>query len=197
MRKRILLYYVVIVGSFLISLYMIHDLKTTYIEYVQESEDKIEKLNVEIDYYKMENKRLREEYENIKEEKNKLRLQLHEKEKALQTTTRGITSRTFNVTAYNDTPACQGKWVGQTASGNSLKEWHTVAAGKSIPFGTVLYIPYFKNKPNKGIFVVEDRGGAIKDNNLDIFMISTEEALEFGRRDLKVKILKWGDKNDN
>jgi 3D (Asp-Asp-Asp) domain-containing protein len=79
---------------------------------------------------------------------------------------------------------------GITASGEQVKEWYTVAAPKSIPFGTKLYIPYFANSPNKGIFVVQDRGGAIKEGHLDIYMRNLQDALNFGRRYLEVYVIK-------
>jgi 3D (Asp-Asp-Asp) domain-containing protein len=38
-------------------------------------------------------------------------------------------------------------------------------------------------------FVVEDRGGAITDNHLDIYMERLEDAREFGRKDMYVFII--------
>lgn len=108
---------------------------------------------------------------------------------------RGIEVKTSNikkmsVTAYCDIPEDQGKWVGKTSSGKKPKIWRTIAAGKNIPFGTKVYIPYFKDKPNKGIFVVEDRGGNIGPNNIDVFFgMNTKEMHNFGRRNLEVHIL--------
>lgn len=101
------------------------------------------------------------------------------------------------VTAYTAGPESTGKTpnhplYGITASGKKVKEWHTIAAGKSIPFGTKIYIPEFRDKPNGGIFVVEDRGGKVGDNELDVYMESIEEALKWGRRKLKVYILEGG-----
>ena len=61
--------------------------------------------------------------------------------------------------------------------------WY-LAAGPSIPFGTKIYIPEFMKT-----FVVEDRGGAITDNHLDIYMERLEDAREFGRKDMYVFIL--------
>ncbi len=69
---------------------------------------------------------------------------------------------------------------GITASGEKAKPWETIAADPEIPFGTVVYIPYFKNKPNHGIFVVKDRGGAIRGKHFDIYMTQLREALLFG-----------------
>ena len=80
-------------------------------------------------------------------------------------------------------------WYGITASGEHVKEWHTVAASKNIPFGTKVYIPFFKDKPNRGVFTVLDRGGSVGPDNIDIYMEDLGEALGFGRRTIEVYIL--------
>ena len=61
----------------------------------------------------------------------------------------------------------------------------TVAADtKYYAFGTRLYIPGY------GYGVVEDRGGAIKGpTRLDVYYSSHQDALEFGRRHIKVQFL--------
>ena len=66
--------------------------------------------------------------------------------------------------------------------------WYTVAAGKGYPIGTIIYIPYFKNQPNGGWFVVQDRGGAISNNKIDIYMNTYNECISFGRRNLECYI---------
>ena len=156
----------------------------------------VEKLQKRIEDYDSKIDNLEKQIIELREENSLLKKEQREQQEIKQPS-RGATSRTFNVTAYTDTPSCQERWVGITASGVKPKAGRTVAAGKNIPFGTILYIPYFKDKPNNGIFIVEDRGGAIKDNNLDIFMDTKQEALEFGRRNLEVYILHWGDNNSN
>ena len=78
---------------------------------------------------------------------------------------------------------------GITASGEHVREWYTVAAGPDVPFGTVIYIPYFKDKPNKGIFVVKDRGSAIDNNDIDVYMTTPEACFEHGEKYLDVYIL--------
>jgi len=78
---------------------------------------------------------------------------------------------------------------GITASGTRVKEWHTIAAGPELAFGTRVFIPYFQDKPNKGIFTVEDRGSAIKNGCIDIYMPDYEDCMEFGVRELEVYIL--------
>jgi 3D (Asp-Asp-Asp) domain-containing protein len=78
---------------------------------------------------------------------------------------------------------------GITASGNRVQDWFTVAAGKELPFGTRIYIPYFKDEINNGIFVVEDRGGAIKENCIDVYMSDQKAVNVFGCKWLDVYIL--------
>lgn len=102
--------------------------------------------------------------------------------------------RTMEVTAYDLSYQSCGKYpdhplYGITASGKHVEKWNTIAAGPELPFGTKVYIPYFKDKPNKGIFTVMDRGGAIKDGRLDVYMESYETCMEFGRQQLEVYIL--------
>lgn len=102
--------------------------------------------------------------------------------------------RTMEVTAYDlSYQSCQkypdDPLYGVTASGEYVKEWYTVAAGPKIPFGTEIYIPYFADKPNGGIFTVKDRGGGIDDGQIDVYIKDYNECMEFGRRELEVYIL--------
>ena len=94
----------------------------------------------------------------------------------------------LNTSAYCACMICCGKTNGITSSGAIAKEWYTVAAGSGYPIGTVIYIPALSDKPNKGWFIVEDRGGAITNNKIDIYMGSHTNALIFGRRNLECYI---------
>ena len=99
--------------------------------------------------------------------------------------------KTLNTSAY--TASTCGKSpsspsYGKTSSGAMASAWYTVAAGKSYPVGTIIYIPYFSNQPNGGWFMVQDRGGAIKDNKLDVYMNTYNECVNFGRRNLECYI---------
>ena len=99
--------------------------------------------------------------------------------------------KTLNTSAYTASTCDKkptDKGYGITASGSKVKSWYTVAAGKSYPIGTVIYIPALKNKPNGGWFVVQDRGGAIKNNKLDIYMSTYNECIQFGRKNLECYI---------
>lgn len=112
---------------------------------------------------------------------------------ALAKKVEGITPivKTLNTSAYTastcgKSPSSKG--YGKTASGAMAKSWYTVAAGKGYPMGTVIYIPAMKNKPNGGWFVVQDRGGAISNNKLDIYMSTYNECIQFGRKNLECYI---------
>lgn len=106
---------------------------------------------------------------------------------AIQASVAGMTPKVVNMntSAYCSCARCTGKTNGITSSGAHAKEWYTVAAGSGYPIGTVIYIPALANKPNGGWFVVEDRGGAISNNRIDIYMGSHSSAISFGRRNLE------------
>lgn len=93
--------------------------------------------------------------------------------------------KTFNTSAYCSCSKCCGKSTGITSSGAKATSWYTLAAGSGYPIGTIIYIPYFKDKPNGGWFVVQDRGGAISNSKLDVYMSTHSQALQFGRRTLE------------
>ena len=96
--------------------------------------------------------------------------------------------KTMNASAYCSCAKCCGKSNGVTSSGRKASPYHTLAAGSGYPIGTVIYIPAFENSPNGGWFVVEDRGGAISNNRIDVFMGSHGEAIQFGRRNIECYI---------
>lgn len=76
------------------------------------------------------------------------------------------------------------KIVGQTASGR-MTRYGTAAVDRSrYPFGTVFKVPGY------GYARAEDVGGAIKGNAIDLWFPSHEEALEWGRKILKVQVWK-------
>lgn len=112
---------------------------------------------------------------------------------ALASKVSGITptKKTLNASAY--TAATCGKdpsssGYGKTSSGAKATAWYTVAAGKAYPIGTIIYIPYFSKEPNGGWFVVQDRGGSVSNNKIDIYMNTYNECISFGRRNLECYI---------
>ena len=96
------------------------------------------------------------------------------------------------VTAYCPCEKCCGRFAdGLTASGKPAVGL-IVAAPPEYPFGTVMDIPGY------GVATVEDRGGVIKGNKLDVFFgfdpnsscTPHEKALQWGRKILNVKVYK-------
>ena len=87
----------------------------------------------------------------------------------------------YTVTAYCNCPACTGYYSGgPTASGAMARQGITIAAPRSIPFGTVLEIE------GLGRRVVQDRLASSHDNRIDIFLRSHAAARRFGIKKLKV-----------
>lgn len=76
------------------------------------------------------------------------------------------------------------KKVGQTASGKQAKPGTIAADTKYYPLGTIMYVPGY------GYGRVEDRGGAIKGQHIDLYFKSHKQALQWGRQSRSVKI--WG-----
>lgn len=91
------------------------------------------------------------------------------------------TTKIFKVTAYCPCAICCGKTTGYTSSGAKARANHTVAASSQYAFGTKLII-------NGEEYTVEDRGGAITGNRIDIFMNSHAEALAWGVKYLPVQV---------
>lgn len=93
--------------------------------------------------------------------------------------------KTFNTSAYCSCEKCCGKTSGVTSSGSTATNWYTIAAGKAYPIGTIIYIPELKDKPNGGWFIVQDRGGSITNNKIDIYMGTHTQAIQYGRKNLE------------
>ena len=89
----------------------------------------------------------------------------------------------YKVTAYCACVKCCGKTNGITASGTKATANRTIAAPSSFAFGTKVVI-------NGQTYTVEDRGGAIQGNRIDVYMNSHSEALAWGVRYLDVEIIK-------
>jgi 3D (Asp-Asp-Asp) domain-containing protein len=107
--------------------------------------------------------------------------------------TRDTAGRTVTVrmlvTAYCPCPKCCGKYSdGITASGKSIyaNDSRFVAADTSIlPFGTKVSVPgYNGGRP----VPVLDRGGKIKGHHLDVFFLTHQRALQWGRRWVDVTV---------
>ena len=89
---------------------------------------------------------------------------------------------TYKVTAYCSCAKCCGKTNGRTASGTRATAGRTVAASGKFAFGTKLNI-------GGHVYTVEDRGGAITGNRIDVYVNSHAEALRWGVRYLNVDVV--------
>ena len=81
----------------------------------------------------------------------------------------------YKLTAYCACKKCCGKTDGITASGVKAVQGVTVAADTSqLPFDTKILID------GLGEYTVQDTGGSIKGNRIDVYFESHQEALQFG-----------------
>ncbi len=99
------------------------------------------------------------------------------------TTTAVVNGETYKITAYCSCSKCCGKATGRTASGTKATAGRTVAASSKFAFGTKLNI-------GGHIYTVEDRGGAINGNRIDIYVNSHSQALKWGVKYLPVSVVK-------
>lgn len=87
---------------------------------------------------------------------------------------------TMEATAYTAYDPGNGSY---TARGNLLRRGLVSVDPDVIPLGTELYIEGY------GYAVADDTGGAIQGHRIDLAMDSRNEALQFGRQDVKVYVL--------
>lgn len=104
------------------------------------------------------------------------------KDKPTKTTV--INGETYKITAYCSCSKCCGNASsGRTASGTKAVAGRTVAAPAKFAFGTKINI-------GGHIYTVEDRGGAISGNKIDVYVNSHAQALQWGVKYLPVTIAK-------
>lgn len=89
--------------------------------------------------------------------------------------------RTANVSAYCRCSKCCFPYDGTKTASGTKPHYGTIAAPRNIPFGTRIHIPGY------GLGTVEDRGGAIKENRLDVFFPDDKGKPGSGHR----KALRW------
>ena len=93
----------------------------------------------------------------------------------------------FKLTAYCACVKCCGKTDGITASGVKAVEGVTIAADTTvIPFDTKVIIDGHE-------YVVQDIGGAIKGNRIDVYFDTHQEALDFGVQYKEIYKMEEGD----
>jgi 3D (Asp-Asp-Asp) domain-containing protein len=89
----------------------------------------------------------------------------------------------FVATAY-----CKGE---TTASGVAVRSGVAAADPKTLPLGSIVRIEEVPDE-YQGIYTVLDTGPKVQGRHLDLYMWSCHEALAFGRRPIKVTVLRRG-----
>ena len=93
------------------------------------------------------------------------------------------TSFSFAATAY-----CKGE---TTAAGTAVRSGMAAADPALLPIGSVIRVESASERTD-GIWTVMDTGPAVQGREIDLYMWSCHEALAFGRRDVRVTILRLG-----
>jgi 3D (Asp-Asp-Asp) domain-containing protein len=89
----------------------------------------------------------------------------------------------FNATAY-----CKGS---TTTSGVAAQTGVAAADPQLLPVGSVIEIDSIEARYN-GIYTIMDTGPKVQGRLVDIYMWSCNEALQFGRRPVRLVVLRLG-----
>ena len=135
-----------------------------------------------------ENEALRKEVEQLRNEKATLQRKASVSPQA-ELTSRGTTrQRWMTVKATGYIARCKG-CSGFTATGvdvrNTSVDHRVIAVDPNvIPLNSIVEVE------GKGQYRAIDTGGAIKGNKIDILFQTEAEAIQFGRKDVKVRIIR-------
>lgn len=168
---------------------------------IQEEKEERERLNLEFEKLKEEKQNLKEKQEKAEQENTRLKKEVETQRKKLQSATRSKplgdgNFQTFKATAYttyaNGDKLAGKQWGDKTAIGTTCVQGRTIAVDKNvIPLKSKVEIIFpepftYMN----GIYTAEDTGSAIKGNKIDVYFDSLKVCNNFGRRDLKARIVK-------
>jgi len=95
----------------------------------------------------------------------------------------GVQHLRFTATAY-----CKGT---TTASGVNVRTGIAAADPGLLPVGTVIQV-YRLGERYNGIYTIMDTGPAVQGRHIDIYMWNCNEALQLGRRDIAINVLRLG-----
>jgi len=91
---------------------------------------------------------------------------------------------TMTATGYDPSPATIGRGAtGRTCTGRRAGYGCVAVDPRVIPLGTLLFVEGY------GVALACDKGSAIKGNRLDLCFTSRRQAIQFGRRSVKVHVL--------
>ena len=91
--------------------------------------------------------------------------------------------------AASATAYCQS---GITRSGEETRRGVIAADPRVLPLGSVVHIDA-PQRTHDGVYRVLDTGSAVKGRIVDIYMPNCRSARRFGRRDVVIHVLEWGD----
>ena len=89
----------------------------------------------------------------------------------------------FSATAY-----CKGT---TTASGAGIQTGIAAADPDLLPVGSVVRVEGLSARYN-GIYTILDTGPRVKGRQIDVYMWSCNEALAFGRRSIRIQVMRLG-----
>lgn len=95
----------------------------------------------------------------------------------------GVQHLRFTATAY-----CKGI---TTASGVNVRTGIAAADPALLPVGSVIQV-YRLGERYNGIYTIMDTGPAVQGRHIDLYMWSCNEALQLGRRDIAINVLRLG-----
>ena len=90
---------------------------------------------------------------------------------------------TMHASAYSSQDGGTGS---HTARGSLLSRGHVAVDPSLIPLGSLVYVEGY------GYALADDIGGAIRGKTIDVAMESYDEAIQWGRRDVTVYVIKKG-----
>lgn len=159
---------------------------TYYYNKMSETEEEVEKLK--------ESERIKEsEISNLKEKLNETE---NENQKLKEELEKYENLRKLNIVATAYDAFCDTGCIGVTATGYDVsntvyKDGYRIISvdPNVIPIGSLVYVE--SDKMNF-VGIADDTGGDIKGNRIDILMENRDKAYDFGRRNVKVTVLREG-----
>lgn len=161
-------------------------------KYIKDVDSKLNESLKKNEELKLENESLKANNEELKNENEKLKRKANFNQSQKVGDVQGGKILTMNASAY--IVNCREGCTGKTASGYNVNNtiyyngMRIIASDTNVlPMYSVVEIEGFSER-----FIVLDRGGAIKGNKIDILMSSTSEAMKFGRKNVKVRVIRYG-----
>ena len=99
-----------------------------------------------------------------------------------------------NIGDFQDFHATAYCLKGRTASGATTQQGMIAADPRVLPLGTVVHI---RAGSYTGTYTVTDTGSRIKGRVVDVYVPTYKEAKQFGRRQVKIKVIGRAKRNNN